>query len=136
MEIDVVHVVTPLRGIAQVGLHGDQVGELNVQLRKHQEEETEEDGERQVEIEKKGRWGQKETLFRMTVGWNETEPWSACDTDIKKCNKLRALNAWLLIVQLARVNVRVFVVDVLCVMLGRGKCTLYTPRRWQPLLVL
>ena len=67
--MDVVGVVTPLRGGAQVVLHGDQVVELSVLLGVHEEGEVEEDGEGQVEV------------------------------------------------QLARVGVRVHVVDVVCVML-------------------
>ena len=49
---DVVGVVTPLRGVAQVVLHGDQVVELSVLLGVHQEGEVEEDGEGQVEVER------------------------------------------------------------------------------------
>ena len=45
-------VVTPLRGGAQVVLHGDQVVELSVLLGVHQEGEVEEDGEGQVEVER------------------------------------------------------------------------------------
>ena len=48
--VDVVGVVTPLRGVAQVVLHGDQVVELSVLLGVHQE--VEEDGEGQVEVER------------------------------------------------------------------------------------
>ena len=50
--MDVVGVVTPLRGGAQVVLHGDQVVELSVLLGVHQEGEVEEDGEGQVEVER------------------------------------------------------------------------------------
>ena len=50
--MDVVGVVTPHRGVAQVVLHGDQVVELSVLLGVHQEGEVEEDGERQVEAER------------------------------------------------------------------------------------
>ena len=49
---DVVGVVTPLRGVAQVVLHGIQVVEVGVQLRVHQDGEVEEDGEGQVEVER------------------------------------------------------------------------------------
>ena len=49
--MDVIGVVTPLRGVAQVVLHGDQVVELSVLLGVHQEGEVEEDGEGQVEVE-------------------------------------------------------------------------------------
>ena len=49
---DVVGVVTPLRGGAQVVLHGIQVVEVGVRLRVHEEGEVEEDGEGQVEEER------------------------------------------------------------------------------------
>ena len=49
---DVVGVFTPLRGVVQVGLHGDQVVELSVLLGVHEEGEVEEDGEGQVEVER------------------------------------------------------------------------------------
>ena len=49
---DVVGVVTSLRGGAQVVLHGVQVVEVGVLLRVHQDGEVEEDGERQVEVER------------------------------------------------------------------------------------
>ena len=49
--MDVVGVVTPLRGSAQV-LHGDQVVGLNVLLGVHEEGEVEKDGESQVEVER------------------------------------------------------------------------------------
>ena len=54
-------VVTPLRGGAQVVLHGDEVVELSVLLEVHEEGEVEEDGEGQVEVEREGRRGQRET---------------------------------------------------------------------------
>ena len=41
---DVVGVVAPLRGVAQVGLHGVQVVEVGVVLRVRQDGEVEEDG--------------------------------------------------------------------------------------------
>ena len=54
--MDVVGVVVPLRGAAQVvlhgELHGDQVVELSVLLKVHQEGEVEEDGEGQVGVER------------------------------------------------------------------------------------
>ena len=49
---DVLGVVTPLRGVAQVLLHGVQVVEVGVRLRVHQDGEVEEDGEGQVEVER------------------------------------------------------------------------------------
>ena len=50
--MDVVGVVTPLRGGAQVVLHGDQVVELSVLLGVHEDRGVEEDGEGQVEVER------------------------------------------------------------------------------------
>ena len=49
--VDVVGVVTLLRGVAQVVLHGDQVVELSVLLGVHEKGEVEEDGQDQVEVE-------------------------------------------------------------------------------------
>ena len=49
---DVVGVVTPLREVAQVVLHGIQVVEVGVRLRVHQDGEVEEDGEGRVEAER------------------------------------------------------------------------------------
>ena len=67
---DVIGVVAPLRGVAQVGLHGDQVVELSVLLGVHQERGLEEDGERQVEVEREE--GEvKERRSCVTCGWNE-----------------------------------------------------------------
>ena len=50
--MDVVVVVTLLRGGAQVVLHGDQVVELSVLLGVHEDGEVEEDRESQVEVER------------------------------------------------------------------------------------
>ena len=50
--MDVVGVVTLLRGGAQVVLHGDQVVDLSVLLGVHEEGEVAEDGEGQVEVER------------------------------------------------------------------------------------
>ena len=49
---DVVGVVAPLRGGAQVVLHGDHVVELSVLLGVHEKGEVEEDGEGQIEEER------------------------------------------------------------------------------------
>ena len=68
--MDVVGVVTPLRGVAQVGLHGDQVVELSVLLGVHQEGEVEEDGEGQVEVERE-EVEVKERRSWMACGWTE-----------------------------------------------------------------
>ena len=54
-EGDVVGVVAPLGGVAQVIFHGVQVVEVGVQVKVHQEGETEEDGEVQVEVERKSK---------------------------------------------------------------------------------
>ena len=48
---DLVGVVTPLLGGAQVVFHGDQVVELSVLLGVHQDRGVEEDGEGQVEVD-------------------------------------------------------------------------------------
>ena len=67
---DVVVVVTPLRGGAQVVLHGIQVVDLGVRLRVHQDGKVEEDGEGQVEVEREE--GEvKERRSWMACGWNE-----------------------------------------------------------------
>ena len=64
--MDVVGVVTPLRGGAQVVLHGDQVLELSVLLGVHEEREVEEDGEGQVEVEREeGEVKEKRTCMKM-----------------------------------------------------------------------
>ena len=68
--MDVVGVVTPLRGVAQVGSHGIQVVEVGVQLRVHQDGEVEEDGEGQVEVERE-EVEVKERRSWMACGWNE-----------------------------------------------------------------
>ena len=64
---DVVGVLTPLRGGAQVVLHGAQVLELSVLLLGvHQEGEVEEDGEGQVEVEReKGEVKEKRSCVKM-----------------------------------------------------------------------
>ena len=49
---DVVGVVTPLGGVAQVIFHGVKVVEVGVVLRVHQDRGEEEDGEGQVEVER------------------------------------------------------------------------------------
>ena len=50
---DVVGVVTPLGGVAQVVFHGVKVVEVGVMLRVHQDRREEEDGKCQVEVERK-----------------------------------------------------------------------------------
>ena len=67
--MDVAGVVTPLRGSAQVVLHGDQVVELSVLLGVHEEGEVEEDGEGQVKIEREeGEVREKRTWMTMRMG--------------------------------------------------------------------
>ena len=67
---DVVGVVTPLRGVAQVVLHGVQVVEVGVLLRVHQDRGVEEDGEGQVEVEREE--GEvRENRTWMACGWDE-----------------------------------------------------------------
>ena len=67
--VDVVGVITPLRGGAQVVLHGDQVVELSVLLGVHVEREVEEDGEGQVEIEREeGEVEERRTWMTMRMG--------------------------------------------------------------------
>ena len=63
---DVVSVVTPLRGVAQVVLRGFQVVEVGVLLRVHQDRGVEEDGEGQVEVEREeGEVREKRTCMKM-----------------------------------------------------------------------
>ena len=68
--MDVVGVVTPLRGVAQVVLHGIQVVEVGVLLRVHQDGEVEEDGEGQVEVEREVE-EVRERRSWMACGWDE-----------------------------------------------------------------
>ena len=66
--MDVVGVVTPLRGGAQVVLRGDKVVELSVLLGVHEKEEVEEDGEGQVEVEREeGEVKEKRSCMTMNV---------------------------------------------------------------------
>ena len=62
--VDVVGVVTPLRGVAQV-LHGDQVVGLSVQLEVQEREEKGEDCEGQIEVEEE----RDELKERRTCTW-------------------------------------------------------------------
>ena len=65
---DVVGVKAPLRGVAQVVLHGVQVVEVSVQLRVHQDRGVEEDGEGQVEVEREdGDQGETHTMDGMRM---------------------------------------------------------------------
>ena len=67
---DVKGVVAPLRGVAQVWLHGDQVVEVGVLLSVHQDGEVEEDGEGQVEVERE-EVEVKERRSWVACGWDE-----------------------------------------------------------------
>ena len=51
-EGDVVGVVAPFGGVAQVIFHGVQLVEVGVQVTVHQDRVVEEDGEGQVEVER------------------------------------------------------------------------------------
>ena len=62
-EGDVVAVVAPLGGVAQVIFHGVQVVEVGVQVRVHEEGEKEKDGEVQVEVKGEVEENQGETLI-------------------------------------------------------------------------
>ena len=67
--MDVVGVVTPLHGGAQVVLHGDQVVELSVLLGVHEEGEVEKDGEGQVEAEREeGEIKERRTWMTVRMG--------------------------------------------------------------------
>ena len=67
---DVIGVVTPLRGVAQVVLHGVQVVEVGVRLGVHPDRRVEEDGGGQVEVEREE--GEvKERRSWMACGWDE-----------------------------------------------------------------
>ena len=68
-EGDVVGVVAPLGGVAQVIFHGVQVVEVCVQVRVHQDRGVEKDGERQVEVEREV----EEVREKRTYTWREDE---------------------------------------------------------------
>ena len=68
-EGDVVGVVAPLGGVAQVIFHGVQVVEVGVQVRVHQDRGVEEDGEGQVEVEREV----EEVKEKRTYTWREDE---------------------------------------------------------------
>ena len=68
-EGDVVGVVAPLGGVAQVIFHGVRVVEVGVQIRVHQDRGVEEDGEGQVEVEKEV----EEVREKRTYTWRENE---------------------------------------------------------------
>ena len=64
-EGDVVGVVAPLGGVAQVIFHGVRVVDDGVQVRVHQDRGVEEDGEGQVEVEREVDEDQGETHIYM-----------------------------------------------------------------------
>ena len=66
-EGDVVSVVAPLGGVAQVIFHGVRVVEVGVQVRVHQVRGVEEDGEGQVEVEREV----EEVREKRTHTWRE-----------------------------------------------------------------
>ena len=68
-EGDVVSVVAPHGGVAQVIFHGVQVVEVGVQVRVHQDRGVEEDGEGQVEVEREV----EEVKKKRTYLWREDE---------------------------------------------------------------
>ena len=73
--MDVVGVVTPLRGGAQVVLHGDQVVELSVLLGVHEKGEVEEKGEGQVEVEREdGEVKEKRSWMIVQMKWDSRTP--------------------------------------------------------------
>ena len=121
--MDVVGVVTPLvRGGAQVVLHGDQVVELSVLLGVHEKGEVEEDGEDQVEEEREeGEVKEKRSCMTMNVDEMRLKNTLSHEVHVTQTSrgvtKLRTLSACSRVVQLARVSVRVLVVDVVCVIL-------------------
>ena len=144
---DVVGVVTPLRGVAQVVLHGIQVVKVGVRHRVHQDIGVQEDGEGQVEVEREES-EVKSTHTCMTMEWCGTqehlEPMTCVWHRHQERPRLRALRA--------RVVVCVLVlVDVVCVMIVvlithvdlvaiysvfvaiffSWRCTLYISRRWR-----
>ena len=91
--MDVVGVVTPLRGGAQVVLHGDQVVELSVLLGVHEKGEVEEDGEGQVEVEREeGEVKEKRTWMTMRITLSHEVHVTQTSRGV---TKLRALNAML-----------------------------------------
>ena len=104
-------------------LHGDQVVELSVLLGVHEKGEVDEDGEGQVEVEREE--GEvKEKRSCMTMNVDEMRLKNTLNHEVRVTQtsrgvqrRLRALSACSQVVQLARVGVRVLVVDVVCVML-------------------
>ena len=68
-EGDVVGVVAPLGGVAQVIFQGVQVVEVGVQVRVHQDRGVEEDGEGQFEVEREV----EEVRENRTYTWREDE---------------------------------------------------------------
>ena len=70
-EGDVVAVVAPLGGVAQVIFHGVQVVEVGVQVRVHQDRGVEEDGEGQVEVESEVEEVREKRTSWTTCRWSD-----------------------------------------------------------------
>ena len=108
--------------MAQVIFHGVQVVEVGVQVRVCQDRGVEEDGEGQVEVDREES-EVKEKRSCMTMNVDEMRLNNTLSHEVhmtqtsRGVTKLRALSACSQVVQLARVGVRVLVVDVVCVML-------------------
>ena len=83
-EGDVVGVVAPLGGVAQVIFHGVQVVEVGVQVRVHEEGEKEKDGEVQVEVERERSKRIKDDDTCMT--WREDD---RLKDDLSQCGVTR-----------------------------------------------
>ena len=103
-------------------LHGGQVVELRVQLGVQEKGEVEEDGEDQVEVEREeGEVKEKRSCMTVNVDKMRLKNTLSHEVHVTQTSrgvtKLRALSACSQVVQLARVGVRVLVVDVVCVML-------------------
>ena len=69
--MDVVGVVTPLGGVAQVIFHEVQIVEVGVQVRVHQDRGMEEDGDGQVEVEREVGEVRKKRTSWMACRWSE-----------------------------------------------------------------
>ena len=86
-------VVTPLRGGAQVVLHGDQVVELSVLLEVHEKE----DGERQIEAERENELKEKRSCMTMNVDEMRLKNTLSHEVHVTQTSrgvtKLRALSA-------------------------------------------
>ena len=96
--------------------------ELSVLLEVHEKGEVEVDGEGQVEVEKEeGEVKEKRSCMTMNVDEMRLQNTLSHEVHVTQTSKerrrLRALSACSHVVQLARVGVRVIVLDVVCLML-------------------